>query len=572
MQLEAIYHKPYSEYAYPDENNTLVIRLKTKKNDIEACILIYHEKYDPSLKGSVQMEMVCSDQLFDYYEARLSVGIKRFKYMFYLEDHLERKWYNQNGFFNYRPENGQFCYSSISKEDVISEVDWFVNSSIYQIFPDRFCRHQNTSISENSFHGGNIKGVISKIDYLVDLGVNAIYLNPIFKSGSYHRYDIEDFFSIDPVFGDKEELKKLIELCHDKGIKVIFDGVFNHCSDKFFAFYDVKQNGLNSEYKDWFHIRSYPIYSGNRPNYECFSYFGDMPKLNTGNPQVAKYIIEVVKYWTLEFGVDGWRFDVADEIDRKFWRELRLRVKEYNKDIVLIGEIFDEASSWLNGDQFDSVTNYPLKALIDDLFAYRSVDAEGFKLRVNNYLMKFRSSVTVSMLNIIGTHDTSRFLTLCANAEERFELAVVFQFTFPGVPLVYYGDEIGMTGEGDPHCRKPMIWDESKWNMNILRLYRFLIALRKRNKVIRNGKYRDVRVDGDKGILAYMRENDSALIIVVMNTSPKKVSGIIDTGDFSYTTNVLECLNTKTLYQLDANRLKLELRPYEWRILKPVLN
>ena len=572
MLLEAIYHKPYSEYAFPVDADTLVIRLRTGKNNVEACMVVYHEKYDPLLKGSLQMEKIASDELFDYYEAKLIGPVKRFKYMFYIEDHLERKWYNHNGFFSQRPERGHFCYSYLNSEDAFEEVDWFVNSTVYQIFPDRFCRIPENLELEGLYYGGNIKGIMSRIDYLIKLGVDALYLNPVFKSESYHRYDITDNYEIDPVLGCKEELKEFIEICHKNNIKVVFDGVFNHISDNFFAFQDVKLNGSNSVYKDWFYIKSYPLVAFPQPNYQCFGFFGGMPKLNIGNKEVAKYIQDVVKYWTLEFGIDGWRFDVADEIERNFWRELRIQLRSYAKEVVLIGEIFDEASTWLCGDQFYSVTNYPLKSLINDLFAYRSIDAELFRMRLNNYIMKFNSKVLNSMLNIISTHDTPRFLTLCAKSQERFELGVVFQFTFPGVPLIYYGDDIGMEGEDDPDCRRPMIWIESEWNRHILKLYRFFIDLRRNNSVLRNGIYRDYNVIGNRDILAFKRENEKDKLIIVMNTTDKKAKGSIDLGNSIKPSNMLECVNSKTLYKLESGRLKIVLDKYEWKILKPFVN
>lgn len=568
MQLEAIFHEPYSQFAFPMDSNTLIIRLRTKKNDVNACMLIYHEKYDSTQRGKIQMDKVASDELFDYYEVELNVGIKRFKYMFYLEDNFEVKWYNQNGFFDYMPQWGFFSYSHICEKDVIEEVLWFKNSTVYNIFPDRFSRFPDSRETKGPVYGGNIKGIIMKLDYLIKLGVNVIYLNPIFKSHSYHRYDVIDYYELDPVFGEKSELKELINLCHKNGIRIIFDGVFNHSSDKFFAFRDVVQNKEGSEYRDWYHITSFPVINYPRPNYECFSYYGGMPKLNTGNSETKNYLFDVVKYWTTEFDVDGWRFDAADEIARNFLRELRIKIKTLNKDVVLIGEIFDEASSWLFGDQFDSVMNYHLKALINDLFAYRSIDAELFRMRINGYIMKFKKKVLYSMVNIIGTHDTPRFLTLCEGSEKRFELGVVFQFTFPGVPLIYYGDEIGMKGEGDPDCRKPMIWDESKWNSKLLRLYHFLIDIRKRNEVLRNGEYRDLFVNGDKGILAYKRENEKDRIVVVMNTTDHKVKGAVELGSSFRAVKVLECLKDKKQEAIEGGKIKLNLKPLEWRIYK----
>lgn len=570
MKLQAIYHKPYSQFAFPIDSDTLVIRLRTAKNDINTCILIYHEKYDSSQRGKINMSKAASDELFDYYEVELNAGIKRIKYMFYLEDNYTIKWYSSDGFFDYMPQWGLFSHSYICQGDILKEVEWFRNSIIYQIFPDRFAKvpADNSNAGNRTIHGGNIEGIIHRFDYLIKLGVDAIYLNPVFKSESYHRYDVIDYYEIDPVFGDKRELKHLIDLCHSNGMKVIFDGVFNHSGDKFFAFRDIVQNGEKSEYIDWYHINSFPVEVYPMPNYECFSYYGGMPKFNTENIETTQYLLDVVKYWTVEFGVDGWRLDAADEVDRKFWRKLRDMLKSLNRDAVLIGEIFDEASSWLLGDQFDSVMNYPLKSLINDIFAYRSIDVELLRMRINSYMMKLNKKVLNSMVNIISTHDTARFLTLCDGNEKRFELAVVFQFTFPGIPLIYYGDEIGMTGEGDPDCRRPMIWDETKWNRAIFELYQFLIDLRKNFEALRTGEYGELTVRGAKGILAYRRGWGKDGIITVMNTWEQKESVTIELKDSFQSITKFDCLKGGEVLPVESRKINLCLKPFEWRIYK----
>lgn len=568
MLREAIFHKQYSEYAFGLDSSTLVIRIRTRKNEMTACIVYYEEKYDSSVKGKKVMEKAASDELFDYYEARLCVGIKRFKYMFYLEDAYEAVWYNQSGFHKHRPAWGHFSFSYICSKDVIKSVEWFEDTVIYQVFPDRFKRQDTVTKPYADFYGGNLSGMISEFEYIKSLGVGSIYLNPVFKSGSYHRYDINDYYEVDALLGDKVQLKAFIDLCHESNISVIFDAVLNHTGSDFFAFRDVLTNGSRSAYKNWFCIDSFPVSQSPKPNYECFSFFGGMPKLNTSNPEVVEYLMGVLKYWTVEFDIDGWRFDVADEIDRDFWRNLRRELKAVKSDIVLVGEIFDEASSWLNADQFDSVINYPLKALINDLFAYRTISAELFKQRISGYLMKFRTGVLNSMINVISTHDTPRFLTLCKDCEKRFELAVVFQFTFPGVPLVYYGDEIGMKGESDPDCRRPMIWDNTQWNTDLLKIYCLLIALRKESEALRKGYFIDLNVNGNHGILAYGRQTGKEFLVVIMNTTHAKANGSVYIGhidsDISYAHDLLQ----KSTVRIDGCVIKVALKPYEWRILR----
>lgn len=568
MLKEAIYHKQYSEYAYPVDDYELLLRIRTRKNEILACVLYYEEKYDSSLKGKIVMKKEVSDELFDYYEARICAGIKRVKYMFYLEDAYEAVWFNQSGFHKCRPSGGHFSYSYICSRDIVKGVEWFENAAIYQIFPDRFKRKGNFENIGEAFYGGNISGLISEFDYIRALGVNCVYLNPVFKSKSYHRYDISDYYELDAVFGDKVQLKEFVELCHASYIKVIFDAVLNHTGSDFFAFRDVIDNGQNSLFKDWFYIYSFPISNEPKPNYECFSFFGGMPKLNTSNPEVVDYLTNVLKYWTCEFGIDGWRFDVADEMDRDFLRHIRKELKTVKREIVLVGEIFDEASSWLKGDQFDTVINYPLKSLVNDFFAYRSIGVELFIQRVGGYLMNIKAGVLSSMVNVISTHDTARFLTLCRGCEKRFELAVVFQFTFPGVPLIYYGDEIGMKGGEDPDCRNPMVWEKDKWNMKLLKLYRFLTGLRKEHEALRKGSFILLEVKGDQGILAFGRKTEKEFMIVIMNTTHVKVTGNVYTGCIDMQKGCALELRHETIVKLDKGVIKESLKPYEWKVLK----
>ncbi len=568
MLREAIFHKQYSQYAFGTDKDTLVLRIRTRKNEMTVCIVYYEEKYDSSVKGKKMMEKAASDELFDYYEARLCVGIKRFKYMFYLENAYEALWYNQNGFHKHKPAWGHFSFSYICQKDVIANVEWFEDTVIYQIFPDRFKRQHTKSNLNSDFYGGNLSGMISEFEYIKNLGVGSIYLNPVFKSSSYHRYDINDYYEVDPLLGDKVQLKEFIDLCHASKIKVIFDAVLNHTGIEFFAFKDIMAKGFSSTYKDWFFTNAFPVSQSPEPNYECFSFFGGMPKLNTSNPEVIEYLVGVLRYWTSEFNVDGWRFDVADEIDRDFWRYIRRELKAVKSNIVLLGEIFDEASSWLDGDQFDSVINYPLKSLINDLFAYKSISCALFKQRISGYLMNFKTGVLNSMVNVISTHDTPRFLTLCKDCEKRFELAVVFQFTFPGVPLVYYGDEIGMKGETDPDCRRPMVWDSTKWNAGILKLYRFLIALRKESEALRKGGFIDLSVIGNQGILAYGRYTEKEFLVILINTTHTKSNGSVYVGhtdsDIGYAYDLVQKLTVR----IEGRAIKVQLKPYEWKILR----
>lgn len=579
MLLEAVYHKPYSEYAFSLDENTLVIRIRAKKNELVRVLLFYYEKYNEQQKGSAPMEKVCCDELFDYFEVKLSIGFKRFKYMFYLESPYEYKWYSANGFFEHKPEWGFFSFSYILKGDIVESPDWFKNSIIYQILPDRFMnplypsdssvrkKWDGTQSDGFTFFGGNMDGILMKIDYLKGLGINAIYLNPVFYAKSYHRYDTIDYYNIDPVLGDKKKIKELIDVCHKNNIRVILDGVFNHCSTDFFAFRDVWENGASSEYRDWFIIGSFPLKFHPKPNYEHFGTFGSLPKLNTSNQEVVKYLYDVALYWIEEFDIDGWRFDVADEVAHDFWRRLRERIKSGKKHSVLIGEIWDEASSWLGGDQFDSCLNYPLKSLINDLFAYHSISVERFRQKINTLLMNYKTGVIQQMVNLIGSHDTPRFLTLCGENKKKFELGVVFQFAFPGVPLIYYGDEVGMSGGGDPDCRKLMVWNQDRWDHDIQELYKFMIDLRKRWNVLVVGDYKDLEVKPDKDVLTFKRENEHACVIVMLNISEKRVNCHISLDQRLKGIPLFENLKTGETVDLQTPEKGIRLNAYEWKIV-----
>ena len=280
-----------------------------------------------------------------------------------------------------------------------------------------------------------------------DLGINALYLTPIFKSTSNHKYNTDDYYQIDPAFGDKKILKKLVEEAHQRGIRIILDAVFNHSGFYFFAFQDVLEKGKDSKYWDWFFIEGYPVKTTPPVNYHTFANdVVDMPKLNTSNPEVQEYLLDVVRYWMEEVDIDGWRLDVANEVDRNFWRKFRETVKGIKKDAYIVGEIWHNSEVWLQGDQFDAIMNYPLAMAILDFLAQRSIGPTEFNNRLVRNWMLYQDRVNYSMLNLINSHDTRRLLNYFSGDKESMKLAVLFQFTYPGAPMIYYGDEVGMKG------------------------------------------------------------------------------------------------------------------------------
>ena len=376
---------------------------------------------------------------------------------------------------------------------------WVKDAIFYQIFPDRFCRSSrykaigkfvewgSKPTRENMF-GGNLAGICDKLEYVASLGVNAIYLCPIFKSNSNHRYHTVDYFEIDPVLGTLKDFDKLVRKAHKLGLRVILDGVFNHCSRGFFQFNSLMELGKNSPYVDWFHVHGWPLhaYSG-KPNYDCWWGYPALPKFNTDNPDVREYLFSVGEYW-MKRGIDGWRLDVPNEIDDdSFWQEFRRRIKAINPEAYIVGEIWDEPSRWLQGDQFDGVMNYPLRrAVLAYLFDEKAIDIAEFAKRLREAFPEGRFGVP---MNLLGSHDTIRLASLPCSNLQRVKLALAILFFLPGAPCIYYGDEIGMEGGKDPDNRRAFPWDKLAEGERkpIYSYVKDLISLRKKNRVLRDG-------------------------------------------------------------------------------------
>lgn len=542
MNRYAIYHTPNVPYAYAKNNDTLTVRLRAGKGDLSCCRVYYKCRYDWDSQFNVKdMKLMAQDELFDYYESDLQIEKNRYRYYFELIDMEGNKLYfDERGVSEQelarereleRKEDTAFQYAYIGKADVYDESKWLQESIVYQIFPDRFYNGDKSNDPENtkawgcevdrsSMFGGDIKGIIEKLDYLKDLGINLIYLTPVFKSTSNHKYNTTDYFDIDPQFGTIETAKELTAECHKRGIRVLFDAVFNHSGSDFFAFKDLLKNQEKSQYKDWYFPYEYPV-STDKINYYTFANdVASMPKLNTSNPEVKEYLLKVGEYWIKEVGIDGWRLDVADEVDHHFWKAFRERIKKANKDAIIVGEIHHESSSFLSGDEMDSIMNYPFEGAVIDFFAKKTIDAVEFNDILTQNITIYMDSIVRQMWNLVGSHDTKRFLTECDGDIKRMKLAVAFQFTYIGVPYIYYGDEVGMTGGNDPECRGCMIWDEEKQNKDMPKFYKKMVSIRKENKVLVYGSYRNLYLKGN--VIVFERYNQSESVMVAINNSDKE--------------------------------------------------
>jgi len=409
---------------------------------------------------------------------------------------------------------------------------WISDAIFYQIFPDRFANGDPHNDPPNvapwgsrptiwNFMGGDLRGILQRLDYLLDLGITAIYLNPIFHSSSNHRYNTYDYYRIDPKLGTLADFQALLAACHANGVRVILDGVFNHCGRGFFAFSDVLENGEHSPYKDWFHIKRFPVRAygdGQAEDYEAWWGFKSLPKFNTNNPQVRRYIFEVARYWVRQ-GIDGWRLDVPNEIDDDaFWEEFRAVVKAENPDAYLIGEIWTADPRWTRS--FDGLMNYPLREAMLGLLD-GTLSPEAFGNRLQELLRLYPRDRAYAMYNLLGSHDTERVRTLLGSAE-KVKAAFALLFAYPGAPTVYYGDEIGLEGGKDPDNRCAFPWERSAWDADLRSWIQRLIALRKRHASLRRGEFRWLAHDNQRRTVAWARVLGTEAVLVAANASPTR--------------------------------------------------
>ncbi|HEX8991126.1 MAG TPA: glycoside hydrolase family 13 protein [Anaerolineales bacterium] len=445
---------------------------------------------------------------------------------------------------------------------------WVTDAIFYQIFPDRFASSARVpkqglnlepweaAPTPHGMKGGDLRGVVDHLDYLQDLGINALYFTPVFASASNHRYHTYDYHAVDPILGGNDALRELVDESHRRGIRVVLDGVFNHASRGFWQFHHTLENGAASPYVDWFHFDpdhlngkrhwgAYPSPHDQRliqeeGSLKAIGYQGwwnlpALPKFNTNTPAVREFLFGVAEHW-IRFGIDGWRLDVPGEIDDDaFWREFRQRVRAINPEAYIVGEIWYDARRWLKGDQFDASMNYPVAAACLSFFTgthldldttlaaggyngmVSSIDANEFANRIDGILQMYNPEVTRVQLNLLDSHDTPRFITSARGDVDSLKLALTFLFAYPGAPCMFYGDEIGLAGRHDPECRQPFPWDPAKWNHDLLGFVKQLIALRKSHGALRRGNY--ARVYSKDSVYAFKRTSAEESLLIVLNAS-----------------------------------------------------
>lgn len=415
--------------------------------------------------------------------------------------------------------------------------EWVKNAIFYQIFPDRFFNGDLSNDPKNvlnwgskpqvwGFQGGDLQGIIQKLDYLSELGINAIYLNPIFYAASNHRYDTIDYFRIDPKLGTLDDFHQMVEFAHKREIKIVLDGVFNHTGRGFFAFNDILENGEHSAYRNWYHIYHFPVdaYSpGKAKDYSAWWGIKSLPKLNTDHPQVREYIFRVATYW-LEQGADGWRLDVPNEIDdQKFWREFRQIVRETKSDAYLLGEIWHQEPHWMENDLFDGLMNYPLRENIIDLMVGKKTVSE-FISKLTELTTVYPEENLLAMFNLVGSHDTERIRTALGDDLNLVFLTYLIIFTFIGIPVIFYGDEIGIRGGKEPDSRKAFPWDKQPQRQMIFKKLQKLIQFRRQFSALRAGKYLVLYQNDEKKTFSFARFEDDDFFITVINLSAEMQS------------------------------------------------
>lgn len=450
---------------------------------------------------------------------------------------------------------------------------WVADAIFYQIFPDRFASSARAEKpgpleawdappTTHGFKGGDLLGIVEHLDYLQGLGITALYLTPIFSSASNHRYHTYDYYQVDPLLGGDDALRELIDACHARGMRVVLDGVFNHSGRGFWPFHHIVETGGSSPYVDWFYTDAAALASGrqlrpypsaeeeremarsatagqhrqgdvtlNHLGYRAWWDLSALPKLNTNNPHMREHLMRAAEHW-LRFGIDGWRLDVAEEIDAGFWREFRQRVRAINPEAYIVAEIWREKPEWVSGDTFDATMNYPLTeallsftaghrldmSLVSRQHEYREfvrpIDGPTLAGALKHLVSMYRPQTISAQLNLLGSHDTPRFVSLASGDRQSLRLATLAVMTLPGAPCIYYGDEIGMEGREDPDNRRAFPWDQSRWDQKLLDLVRAATALRSQHAFLRTGPFQALAAIGQAVVYGRGEGNDGAIVVL----------------------------------------------------------
>lgn len=555
MNYGAVYHRAGGQYCYPKNQDELIINLKTGY-EVEQVWLVSGDPYEAGIAGGAERWNGTKEEIFfkkdlkfqRWWTTTVRPPYKRLKYYFILKAGGEYYYYFENGFLTEEQMEKEgrmlqyFICPWMNESDISMTPDWVQRTVWYQIFPERFCNGnpdrnrpgtkpwETRPVTNEEFFGGDLEGILMKLDYLQMVGITGIYLTPIFDSPSSHKYDTRDYYQIDAAFGNQKVFHKLISEAHRRGIRIMIDMVFNHCGALFSKWQDVVQYGPNSGFYDWFMVNKWPLEpeSGNTRDrrYYSFAFHEDMPKLNTNNPEVVDYLTNICIYWVKEYGVDGLRFDVGNEVSHSFIRSLRTRIKTLKPDLYLLGEIWHDAGEWLDGTQYDGVMNYPLAESINDFWVDRQLTNRDFAHMVNRSYTMYREAHNQALFNLLDSHDTDRLFTRVGENEDAFYQQLTVLFTMPGSPCIFYGTEVALPGGHDPDCRRCMPWDDIKKGVyhDRMDMIRKLIRLRRENSCFISPYFHFPELGTNPRVIVYEKLSGfGEKNIVVLNCSDESV-------------------------------------------------
>ena len=528
-------HVPDAPFAYGVGPSLLRVVVRVPRGQVLGGRVAFNDRYAwegndyAPLREQAPLWLYAHDGSAEYWAADLQLHPPRLRYRFGLDTADGLRWFGWDGLRDEPAPRGAFEFAYLAEGDQPDSPDWARGAVFYQIFPDRFARgkvaHRKGPVApwdsrptSKTFLGGDLDGIIEHLDHISALGADALYLTPIFTAPSNHKYDTADFFNVDPDFGGNDALHRLVAALHERGMGLVLDGVFNHVGATWPPFVDVLKRGDRSPHASWFYFqgKSYETWATN---------VASLPKLRTSEPAVRELVCDVGRFWVKEYGIDGWRLDVANEVDHALWRAFRAAVRAVNQRAFMVGEIWEWALPWLRGDQFDSTMNYPVRSAI---LRYAgagkvasplegTIDGAGFLNAVDRVRAAYPEPIHDLLYNLIGSHDEVRPLTALEKDRDSLAVAAALLFALPGIVSIYYGDEVGMYGANDPFNRAGMVWDASRQDQKLLALFRRLGALRRELPVLRSGGYQ--RLGDQDGAAAFARGSGVGRVVVIANAA-----------------------------------------------------
>lgn len=567
MEFAGVYHKTSEQMSYALNEDELIVNLKTGY-DVRQVFIHYGDPFEAGILGGNEKwtgrreEIVYKKRLAHqiWWTTTLVPKYKRCKYYFELHTDKETWYYFEDGFLTEEQlqMDGRmlqcFVVPWMNPADVNRTPGWVNNTVWYQIFPDRFCNGtpdrqeegltpwREGPVTNQERFGGNLEGIRQKLPYLQELGITGIYLNPIMKAESNHKYDTTDYTQIDPAFGDEEQMRCLVSEAHERGIRIMVDAVFNHCGRKFAPWLDVQERGQDSPYADWFMVQDWTDLKKKADTrdgrFYSFAFADGMPKLNTNKEEVIDYFCKVCEDWVRNYNIDGIRFDVGNEVSHRFLKRVREHLKKIKPDLYLLGEIWHDASQWLQGDEYDSVMNYPLMSGIHDFFLDTFMDKESFEYMVNRCYTMYMQQNNNVMFNLLDSHDTERLMNRFHDLDIFYQQLAIL-FTLPGSPCIYYGTEIALEGGHDPDCRRCMPWDQigTQENQERISCMKTLIRLRREEETFRSLYFHFPNEYTNRRCVEYIKLDQYGKKVQVLINCSSETIAVQDEGEVLFSRN-----------------------------------